>query len=425
MRYLTSLLLLLLPATVVANTPDQADLLNVVRVRIVHEASVQVGKEIEARTINDYYVHNELVIPSGTLVIGKITRVTPIRRRARLDAMSHGDFTPLRTPEITFTDLRLADGRDIPISTDAASTASKTVRFLAHRSEHTSLLRREWASLMGRKNEAVKVVTAPGKKDRAEEYLYSQLPWHPQEVENGTVYDIHLRESVNVVAPTQVANSADQGIAKGTNLEARLITPLDSRKVKKNDPVSAIVTAPELDANRHIEIPQGSLLYGRIVDVRAARRFGRNGALRFNFERLRLPEGFEQRVNGVATAIDSAHGSELAIDAEGGVQPPSNKNVIAPLALTLLSASALHEDESPAAHAGIASNGFGLATRIVSITTKSNVFGGVIGGISAVRMIYSRFLAHGKDVSFDRGTGIEVDLGPTHAPMTRPDATSK
>jgi hypothetical protein len=71
------------------------------------------------------------------------------------------------------------------------------------------------------------------------------------------------------------------------------------------------------------------------------------------------------------------------------------------------------------AHAAASANGFGLITRIIAISTKSNIFGGVMGSITSARMIYSRFLAHGKDVKFERGTGIEVDLGTTHAPMTK------
>lgn len=383
------------------------------------ETKIKQGAQVSARTVDDFYVNDELVVPKDTLVVGKIDRVTPVSRRTRMNAISRGDFTPLHDPEITFTALRFNDGREVPLSTDTATVSSETVRFVARGTKHASLFRQAWMNLMGRKDEAVKVVKAPGKKDRIEEYLYSQLPWHPQEIEDGTVFELHLRQPIAVTPMTDRQVSPEKGISENAEIKARLITPLDSRTAKNGDVVAAVVSSPELDANHRISIPQGSMLYGHVVNARGARKFGRNGALRFAFEKLQLPEGFEQQVNGVAQGIDSARGRELAIDSEGGVQPPSNKSVIAPLALTLLSASALREDEAPMGHAAASSNGFGMAARIVAITTKSNVFGGVVGGISAARMVYSRFIAHGKDVQFARGTGIEVDLGTAHTPMPK------
>jgi hypothetical protein len=409
----------LLPIAFVGVSFAQSDLLNTLRVRVEQESRIKVGAPVTARVLDDFYVHDELIVPKGTLVVGKITRVTPLPRRTRLNAMSRGDFTPLHSPEVRFTDLQLADGRDVSISAEPATDSSETVRFYARGGKHPSIFKQAWTTLLGEKDAAVQAVTAPGKKDRIEDFMYERLPWHPQEIEQNTVYELHLREPIALAPSTQRQLSSEKGVNKNALLKARLVTPLDSRKVKNGDAVAAIVTAPELDENQKVVVPEGSMLYGRVVNARAARSLGRNGALRFTFEKLQLPEGFEQQVTGVAKGVDSAHGRELAIDNEGGVQPPLNKSVIAPLALTLLSASALHEDEAPMAHAAASANGFGLITRIIAISTKSNTFGGVMGSITAARMIYSRFLAHGKDVKFERGTGIEVDLGRTHAPMSK------
>lgn len=397
----------------------QGDLLDTLRVRVENESALKVGAPVSARTMDDFYVHDEVVVPKGTLVVGKITRVIPVPRRTRLNAMSHGDFTPLRTPEIRFSDLHLADGRDVPFSSEPATESSETVRFYASGSKHPSLIKQAWSTLLGRKDAAINAVKAPGKKDRMEDFLYSRLPWHPQEIEENTVYDLHLREPLALAPTTQRQLSDVKGVRQNALLKARLVTPLDSRTVKNGDAVSAIVISPELDANHRVEVPEGSMLFGRVVNARASRRFGRNGALRFTFDRLQFPEGFEQQVTGVAKGMDSAHGRDLTVDSEGGVQPPSNKGILVPLTLSLLSAAALTEDEASMAHAATSANGFGLITRIIAIATKSNTFGGVMGSITSARMIYSRFLAHGKDVKFDRGTGIEVDLGVTHAPMPR------
>jgi hypothetical protein len=409
----------LLPIAFVSASFAQSDLLNTLRVRIERETGMKVGASVTALTVDDFYIQDEVVVPKGTLVVGKVTRVTPVPRRTRLNAMSRGDFTPLRTPEIRFTDLRLADGREVNISAEPATQSSETVRFYARGTRHPSLIHQAWSALIGQKDAAINAVKAPGKKDRFEDFAYSRLPWHPQEIEENTVYDLHLKDPLALAPSTQRQFSDEKGVKQNALLKARLVTPLDSRTVKNGDAVEAIVTAPELDANHKVEVPEGSMLFGRVVNVHPARSFGRHGALRFTFDRLQLPEGFEQQVTGVAKGVDSTHGRDLSIDNEGGVQPPSNKGVLAPLALSLLSAAALREDEAPVAHAATSANGFGLITRIVAIATRSNTFGGVMGSITSARMIYSRFLAHGKDVRFDRGTGIEVDLGTTHAPMPK------
>jgi len=77
----------------------------------------------------------------------------------------------------------------------------------------------------------------------------------------------------------------------------------------------------------------------------------------------------------------------------------------------LLAASALHEDEASMGHAATASNGFGLIGRVAATASGSKTVGGVIGGISAARAIYSRFIAHGHEVSFPRNSEIEVEVG--------------
>ena len=70
----------------------------------------------------------------------------------------------------------------------------------------------------------------------------------------------------------------------------------------------------------------------------------------------------------------------------------------------------MHEDEDGLAHAATSSNGFALVGRALAISTGSNYVGGVIGAYGAARTEYSRFIAHGSDVSFPKNTRIEIEV---------------
>jgi hypothetical protein len=49
--------------------------------------------------------------------------------------------------------------------------------------------------------------------------------------------------------------------------------------------------------------------------------------------------------------VDGRVSQSLKIDAEGGVEPDSNRGIVAPLAMGLLAASSLHDDEASLGHA--------------------------------------------------------------------------
>jgi len=58
-------------------------------------------------------------------------------------------------------------------------------------------------------------------------------------------------------------------------------------------PVEAIVSEPLVIANR-LYLPEGNRLKGTVLQVKPARRFGRNGQLRIAFHEVVLPRGIQQ-----------------------------------------------------------------------------------------------------------------------------------
>lgn len=396
----------------------------VVRVQVDSPAKFKVGARVRAHTVEPLYEHNQLVIPAGTPIEGEVAQVTPASHKQRLNAKFHGDFTPLDEVKVQFKRVVPEDRGAIPISAALADDSSSVVVFHSAGSKHTSLIHRAWGFAMGKKNQAVSTFTAPNKEHRLQRMLFNQLPWHPQSLEPGTQYDVKLLQPVGVgtipADPTTI--SKKEKLAASAELHARLLTDLTSAKNKAGDPVTAIVTQPKLDANGQIQIPQGTLLEGNVLQANAAGKWGHNGALRFTFHKMEFPEGAQQLVTGVPTAVAGRASANIQLDSEGGAKPQSNRALLAPLSLGLLATSALTEDEASIGHAATSSNGFGLIGRIIAISTGSNIMGGTLGGIAFGRSVYSHFLAQGKDVVFPHDTEIQVDLGPARKPMAAPAA---
>jgi len=421
---------LTLPRAYAQSAGDTAETV-ILRVQLDSPAKVKLGAAIHARTVDPLYRGNVLVLPARTAVTGMIVEVDRAPREKRLDAISHGDFTPLREARLQFNSVVLANGVSLPIEVAPAAQSADVLRFQSSTHKSQSLLHQAWAGLGDRKNQAVGMITSPGKMDRLKKALFAQLPWHPQAIEGGTQYDVTLQRPIVLPAPvpsvapavvdTAVPTSGNGSPPKQASyLHARLQNDLSSKSAKRDDVVTAEVTQPVLDKQGKIQIPQGATLRGRVLQARAAKKWGKNGALRFTFNQVDFPQGGgQQQVAGVPAAVDGSKSGSLKLDAEGGVQPDTNKGIMLPLVLGWLAASSIFDEDAGVAKIGVTSNGFGLLTRVIAISTGSRYVGAAIGSVATVRTIYTRFLAHGRDVNFARNSQIEVELGPMH-PIAHP-----
>jgi hypothetical protein len=412
MRSVASLLALLAVVSCCASAQNAV----VVRVRIDSPSKLKSGATVRAHTVEPLFENNKLIVPAGTPVEGVIANVSPASHKRRLDAKFRGDFTPLHEVKIKFEQFELPTGKPLPIKAALAEQGSDVVVFHSCGAKRDSIFHRAWGLVIGKKDQAVDTFKGPNKSYRLKRVLYAQLPWHPESLQPGSEYDVELLQPpVGEIFPISRQNHK---LDPSAILHARLTNDLDSAKSKPGDSVTAVVTEPKLDTNNQVEIPQGTVLSGNVLQSETAKKWGRNGALRFTFQKMEFPSGFRQRVIGVPNAVAGAAGANLQIDNEGGSKPQSNHGLLVPLGLGLLATSALTEDEASVGHAATSSNGFGLIGRVIAISTGSRVFGGTIGMVSAGRSFYSHYLAHGKDVVFPHNTEIQVDLGPAKAPMT-------
>ena len=392
------------------------------RVELNSVVKMKAGAVVRAHTIQPLYDENKIAIPAGALVTGKIAALSPASRGRRISAMSQGDFTPLHEATIQFDTVDLGSGNLVKLAALPAQDGTTVVRFQSPgKRKRPGLFQRLKAKAKDQKDRTVSTFTASGKMDRLKAFMFSQLPWHPEKLAAGTQYDVILARTPELT----VADASKAGVkqaakpAKGLEataiLRAQLQDELSSKTAKQGDAVLAMVTEPLLDHNGQIEIPQGATLRGKVLRARRSQRWGKSGALRFTFNQLDFSQGPGQRISGVPAAVDAANNGKLRLDAEGGVEPDSNKGLMAPLTLGLLATSALLDEDANVGRSAAASNGFGLVTRVVSIFTRSKIVAGTIGMAAAGRTVYTRFIAQGQDVVFPKNTQVEVEVSlPNH-----------
>lgn len=393
---------------------------------IDNDAPLKVNAPVRAHTVEPLYVGATLVIPVNSSADGRVVKVEPVSKSQRIDACTHGDFTPLHQATLHFDRIIDPNGRVILLDAANAELATTTVR-LQSKAVKQSLFGRLWSNATTRAKLFTRNFTAPGRATRAREFLYAQLPYHPQSLLPHTQYDIPL---LALPTPDQPAAGslpppAAAALPKETFvLQSRLVTALNSKAAQQGDEVVAEVTQPFTDSAGHVSIPVGSLVRGSVLRASPARKLGRSGALRFTFTELVLPSGYREHVVGVPSAIYAEPGYPQRLDNEGGIQSQPKRSVLFPLVLGALATRSIRADENPRAHAAVSSNGFGLITRVVAISSGSNIAGGVIGGITTARAVYTRFIGRGQEVEFPAHTPIEIELNKTEAPVLEGHADS-
>ncbi len=403
------------------------------------------GAAIEARLLAPIYVNNQLVLPTGTLLRGRVDALTP-DKSARLWARLNGDFTPFHHPMVRFDAVETSGG-PVPIQAPAAQAGLPMVNLQASSDgKRHRLIAQAWNGMKQRVADTKTFFTSPGLGNRLKVALYQQLPYHPEQINAGSTWSFPLSNALAVSAisaagqptlyappqkkhakpahgkpPVRVAKAAADAGPRWL-IHAELETPLNSHSAKAGDPIQARVVEPVYDAQHHLVIPQGSMLIGRVTTSKPARSFGRNGHLRFSFQQLKLPAAPVQQVQGSVTGAMASGGKAMAMDAEGNVSGKNNGSVLAPIALGLLAGHALDTDGNMTAQTGVASNGFGAIGRIVGLTAGSRSLAAGIGFYAVGLTITQTWLRDGHQIIFPQGTRIDIDTAPLTEPVLKPQS---
>jgi hypothetical protein len=393
------------------------------QVQIARHYPMKLNQPVEGVLLFPVFVDGNLAVPAGTPLRGSIVALLP-DRKTRWHSRLHGDFTPFRIAQVQFNELVLPAG-PIPISTGGATIGAPVLHLAAPgATRHRSFFSRSLRMAAGQLHDRVAWFTAPGFGDRALQVFYHQLPWHPQRIEAKTAWSFDLQTPPPLApAPPAVAAAgppAQTAKPETWSVRALLTGGLTSATARSGDMVKALVVEPVFDSEHRLVVPQDSVLEGKVTTAKPTHSLGRNGKLRFTFQRVLFPQGANRPVEGALAGATTDRAQALSLDAEGTISPRNQASALAPLLLTVLAGRALDEDGNLTATTGVASNGFGFIGRPVGVASGSRNLAAGIGYYAAALSVYENFLSPGRDVVFPKDTRIEIETTPLRAPVLTP-----
>ena len=411
-----------------------------------------VGQVVTGTVTEPVYAYDRIVIAAGTRVRGHIKAIDSGSTFVRARAYAGGNFSPPKHAVLQFDTLLLGDGNAVPIDTvvtggipnvtrkiaggakPAAADDDQAPATLASRAR-SEIRQQTTDAVAGAKQKvsdvfaSVKSLREPGQVSRLKDAAVQQLPHHPQYLAKGMVYDAVLSAPVSFGrAVPAIAAPAGTAPAPNSILKARLATTLDSSKTPRGTAFEAVITETVFSADHRVILPEGTTLTGVVTLARPARRFHRNGQLRFLFERVQVPNQSSAPLLAALHAIDASDDDHVAVDDEAGATLENSKTRFIAPALALLSLRGSldgdgHRYADPDGDGSIKSAGSGVGSRGVGGFIGMGLIGAAVSQISrpvgialsaygAVRTVYTNVLGKGREVTFTADTPIQVRLAP-------------
>jgi type IV secretory pathway VirB10-like protein len=460
---LASLISISASARPAAAQPDQPSIDLVVnmgrplRVALDEKIRMKVGQPVTATVTEPVYAYDRIVIAAGTKVRGHVAHIDSGSKFVRARAYLGGNFSPPQHAVLQFDTLVLEDGRELAIETVVTGGMVNVTRKVAGGSKPTrreeapptdearspTLASRARSEIRQRTTDAIaeakqkvtdtfasiKSLKEPGQIARLKDAAVQQLPYHPRYLAKGTTYDAELSSPISFgrAVPAEAA-PAGTAPAPDSILTARLATTLDSAKTPRGTPFEAVITETVFSADHRVVLPEGTTLTGEVTFAAPARRFHRNGQLRFLFERVQVPNQPAAPLLGALHAIDASHDDHVAVDDEGGATLENSKTRFIAPALSLLSLHGSlegdgHRFADPDGDGSIKTAGSGAGSRGVggfigmgligaAVSQITRPVGIAMGVYGAVRTVYTNVLGKGREVTFPADTPIQVRLAP-------------
>ncbi len=161
-------------------------------IQLLQHVPMKAGESLEGRLLYPVYVDNRIAIPAGATLRGTVIQLDSDRSR-RIHARLRGDFTPFHIPVVRFDELVLPGGERESMVSDSAKDGAPILRLSpAPGQKKGSVVSRQIAAEKQRVKDAVAQITAPGRGDRLVQFIYTQLPYHPERIETGTAWTVDL-----------------------------------------------------------------------------------------------------------------------------------------------------------------------------------------------------------------------------------------
>jgi hypothetical protein len=254
--------------------------------------------------------------------------------------------------------------------------------------------------------DATKPVFAPHKLQRLSQAAVTSLPYHPDYLSQGTIFDATLIEAIG--SPISADPVAPHSLPSDSYLHIRLLTPLNSAMSTVGSPIEAVVPRPYYNQDHVLIYPAGTKLEGTVTRAIAAGWMKKNGELLFSFHSAETPDGTTTEMIATVAGVEAPGGQQLAVGQEGHVKATTStlSRLRAPVSLIGPSRAVADNtlDKTAWARAGQGSKGFGLLGAGAAQASATTAIG--FGYFGAAMNVYEAFLARGSNVELPVNTPV-------------------
>jgi hypothetical protein len=354
------------------------------------------GEPITAKLVEPVYAGTTIAIPEGSTVKGHVSLISSAPGRA--ERILRGDFTPPRTAHVTFDNVILPDGTAVQIRTDTTIGFSdvKMAQYLP---------KSQRPGVRQKMKDAAKPLREPNKLQRLRQAAITSLPYHPEYLDQGTIFDANLLDAIETPSPDQAETHS---LLDDRYLHVRLLTALNSGMSADGSAIEAVVPRPYYNQDHVLLYPAGTKLEGTVTRTVAAGWMKKNGQLLFSFHSAQMPDGTTTEMIATVAGIEAPGAQRLAVGQEGHVKATTStfSRLRAPLSLIGPSRAAADTsvDKTAWSRAGEGRKGFGLLGAGAAQASATTAIG--FGYFGAAMNIYDAFLARGSNVELPVNTPV-------------------
>src|SRR6202171_370871 len=267
------------------------------------------GEPITAKLVEPVYAGTTIAIPEGSTIKGHVSSIssTPGRTGRILSA----DFSPPRTAHVTFDNVVLPDGTAVQIRTDSTVGVSdvKMAQYLP---------KSQRPGVRQKMKDAAKPLFEPNKLHRLSQAAITSLPYHPEYLDQGTIFDANLLDPIRT--PSPVDEPETHALFGDGYLHVRFLTALNSGMSAAGSAIEALVPRPYYSQDHVLLYPAGTKLEATVTKAVAAGWMKKNGDLLFSFHSAQTPDGTTTEMITTVAGIAAAGGQRLAVGQEGHVK---------------------------------------------------------------------------------------------------------
>jgi hypothetical protein len=360
------------------------------------------GQPITARLLEPVYAGEVLAIPAGSTIKGHVSAIStaPMRKRAR--RLLNGDFTPLKTAHVTFDQLVLSDGTMVPIHSDSAVGLGRVAN-------SRYLPKAQRPGIRKKLKGAMAPLREPNKLQRLGEAVVTSLPYHPEYIDQGTIFDTALLDPVTVFAPVQ-PNAVPPRASDYLHLH--LLTPVNSSTSTAGTQIEAVISQPYYQADHQLLYPAGTRVTGTVQRASSAGWMKRNGSIVFAFRLVQMPDGTTRDIHSTVGGIQAERSEGLDIGKEGEIRATTSTfaRLLAPVSLVGPSRAIADTTLQKTAwsRSGEGRKGFGLIGAGAAQASAGTAIG--FGYFGAAKRLCEAFITKGSNVELPVNTPIFLRL---------------